>query len=62
VKPWVTFFIWLFVVSGGVYFPFCRSPEMTNAQLFTNYWWFYLPALAGIIALTIFNHRPKGRR
>lgn len=60
-KSWVTFAIWLIVVGGGIYFPFVRSPEMTNSQLMINYWWFYLPALVGIATLTVFNHSPKRR-
>jgi hypothetical protein len=61
-KGWVTAFVWLVVVLGSLYFPFIRSPEMTNSQLMLNYWWFYLPAFCCIVALTIFNHKPRGRR
>jgi hypothetical protein len=60
-KSWVTAVIWIIVVAGGIYFPFIRSPEMTNAQLFRSYWWFYGPSLIAILALTWYNHAPKRR-
>lgn len=60
-KGWVTAVIWIIVVAGGIYFPFIRSPEMTNAQLFRSYWWFYLPSFVMIVALTIFDEVSRRR-
>jgi hypothetical protein len=61
-KAWVTFVIWVVVMAGSIYFPFIRSPKMTNAQLLRSYWWFYLPAIVSIVLVTIVGHRPWRRR
>jgi len=55
--PFWHYAIWVIVLVGSLYFPFVRSPKMTNSELMINYWWFYLPALIGICAVTVWRRR-----
>lgn len=48
--------VWILVLAGSIYIPFVRAPKMTNIQLFTNYWWFYAPALVAILIITFREH------
>ena len=53
---WV-YVTWLILIAASLYFPFVRSPELTNSQLLITYWWFYVPAVLVIIALTFGRSR-----
>lgn len=53
---WV-YVVWMILISGSLYFPFIKSPEMTESQLLINYWWFYTPAMLVIIAITVGRRR-----
>lgn len=53
---------WLFVVAGGLYLPFVRSPELTHSQLLIAYWYFYLPAFVIICCLTILGRKRSWKK
>ena len=41
-RPWWHYMVYAVAIGASAYIPLVHSPEMTNAQLLLNYWWFYL--------------------
>jgi hypothetical protein len=57
----ITYIFWPVVILVGLYLPFVRSPEMTEAQLLINYWWFYVPVVIGVGVLSVLHQKARRR-